>query len=360
MALTTPLLYTVQAFDATQEQVFTFYVVGGSQVVANTLTIKDNATLATIYSATQQSYKFQHTLPANTLSNGSYYQATLTTQDAQGNVSNASLPIQFYCFTQPTFIIGNMPATAIIENSSFSFEVTYNQIQGELLNAYVFNLYDDNRVLVSSSGTMYTSDTSLPLFINYLFSGFDDNATYFIEVNGVTVNGMNITTGLIQFTTSYTQPDLFSFLFLTNNCKEGNITIRSNVIGIPGVANPDPPTYIDNEEIDLTAQGSYVSWIEGYNISGGWTMRIWGRDFNPNTEIFRFSNASNDMITITYKTDDTQCWFELRAQNASWVWGYAVETDHIAIPADTEQLFCWVRRNNNLYDIRIENRGEIV
>ena len=44
MALTTPLLYTVPAFDATNEQVFTFLSVGGSQVVANTLTIKNMVT----------------------------------------------------------------------------------------------------------------------------------------------------------------------------------------------------------------------------------------------------------------------------------------------------------------------------
>ena len=43
MALTTPILYTVSAFDAAQAQTFLFYVLGGSQTVANTLTIKDNA-----------------------------------------------------------------------------------------------------------------------------------------------------------------------------------------------------------------------------------------------------------------------------------------------------------------------------
>ena len=59
MALTTPILYSVPAFDATKEQVFTFAVVGGSQVVANTLTIKDNATLATVYSQTQTTYRFE-------------------------------------------------------------------------------------------------------------------------------------------------------------------------------------------------------------------------------------------------------------------------------------------------------------
>ena len=48
MALTTPILYTVNAFDATQEQVFNFNVLGGNQVTANTLTIKNNATLSIV------------------------------------------------------------------------------------------------------------------------------------------------------------------------------------------------------------------------------------------------------------------------------------------------------------------------
>ena len=47
MALTTPILYNVPAFDATKEQNFSFLSMGGNQVVANTLTIKNNATLAT-------------------------------------------------------------------------------------------------------------------------------------------------------------------------------------------------------------------------------------------------------------------------------------------------------------------------
>ena len=53
MALPTPILYSIPAFDATQEQVFTFASIGGSQVIANTLTIKNNATSATVYSQTQ-------------------------------------------------------------------------------------------------------------------------------------------------------------------------------------------------------------------------------------------------------------------------------------------------------------------
>ena len=357
MALTTPILYSVSAFDATQAQTFLFNVLGGSQVVANTLTIKDNTTLTAIYSETQTTFKFEHILPANTLTNGTYYQATLTTKDAQGNISNASAPIQFYCYSQPSFEISNMPTGNVVTNSSFAFTVTYNQAQGEILNAYVFNLYSVSGALISTSNTMYNTDTSLPLNISYLFSGFEDNASYSIEVTGVTANGTQITTGRIPFTTNYTKPDMFSFLFLTNNCKGGYITIKSNVIGIDGVSNPEPPIYIDNQEVDLRADGSYVEWVEGYTVTDNWTMRLWGRDYKPNSEIFRFSNVDGDIITIEYCADDTYCWFELRAKHNDWLWGYVTESSHIALPTDTEQVFCWLRRIDNLYELRIENRG---
>ena len=357
MALTTPILYTVSAFDATQAQVFNFNVLGGNQVVANTLTIKNNATLTTVYSETQTTFKFEHILPANTLTNGTYYQATLTTKDAQGNESNASAPIQFYCYSQPMFEISNMPSGNIITNSSFAFTVTYNQAQGEILNAYVFNLYSASGALISTSNTMYNTNTSLPLNISYLFSGFEDNASYSIEVTGITANGTQITTGRIPFTTNYTKPDMFSFLFLTNNCKGGYITIRSNVIGIDGVSNPETPTYIDNQEIDLRGEGNYVEWVEGYTVTDNWTMRIWGREFTPNSEIFRFSNTNGDIITIDYCTDDTYCWFELRAKHNDWLWGYVTESSHITLPSEGEHVFCWLRRVDNLYELKIENRG---
>lgn len=359
MALTTPLLYTVPAFDATNEQVFTFLSVGGSQVVANTLTIKNNATLATVYERTQVSYRFAHVLPANTLTNGTYYQATLTTKDAEGNVSNTSAPIQFYCYTTPTFEITNMPNNNVVTNSSFAFNVRYNQIQGEMLNAYVFNLYSISGALISTSGLKYTTQSSLPITISYLFSGFEDSASYSVEVNGETVNGTQLTTGKIPFTTNYKKPDTFSSLTLTNNCKGGYITIKSNVVAIDGIVTPEPAVYIDDKEIDLRNEGSSVVWEDGYIIGQNWTMRIWGRDFTPDSEIFRFSNVNGDIVAVEYHTDDIYCWFELKARYVDWTWGYVAESAHIVLPSSVEEIFCWVRSVNSLYDIKIENRGVV-
>ena len=97
MALTTPTLMQQNAFDATQAHVFTFNVYSGSQITGSKLTIKNNATLETAYDGTITSYAFEHTVPANTLTNGVYYQASIQTMDAQGNFSPASNIIQFYC-----------------------------------------------------------------------------------------------------------------------------------------------------------------------------------------------------------------------------------------------------------------------
>ena len=134
MALTTPSLLTVDAFDASVVydsqsiggvevggKAFRFNVRGGDQVVANTLTILNNVTLQQAYSATQQTYAFQHILPVNTLANGSYYQATLATKNAAGDTSASSSAIQFYCYATPSVEFTNLPSPALIQNSSYTF-----------------------------------------------------------------------------------------------------------------------------------------------------------------------------------------------------------------------------------------------
>ena len=199
----------------------------------------------------------------------------------------------------------------------------------------------------------------MPITISYLFSGFEDSASYSVEVNGETVNGTQLTTGKIPFTTNYKKPDTFSSLTLTNNCKGGYITIKSNVVAIDGIVTPEPAVYIDDKEIDLRNEGSSVVWEDGYIIGQNWTMRIWGRDFTPDSEIFRFSNVNGDIVAVEYHTDDIYCWFELKARHVDWTWGYVAESAHIVLPSSAEEIFCWVRSVNSLYDIKIENRGVV-
>lgn len=359
MALSKPLLYAQVAFDSTQSNTFIFNVVGGQQVVKNQLTIRNNVTNVIVYQQTQVTFQFQHIVPANTLTNGEYYSATLVTYDAQDNVSPTSNTIQFYCFSQPVFAFTNIPVTNIIENSSYNFELQYDQAQGELLNSYIINLYDSTQSQISTSGTQYvTVSTPPPITVNYTFGGFEDKITYYIEGIGLTVNGTQITTGKIQFTVTYVAPVAFTTIELTNNCSGGYINIQSNLALIEGQSNPSPPIYIDNKEVDLRVNGSWVKWVQGYQINGDFTAKVWSRDITKNSTILTFTNESNQIISLRYmvdSADNTKVYVDLTVDNE-----YYIYSQSIVVPPSAETVCIQIRRIKNVYELQFENIGVII
>ena len=134
MALVKPIAQGISAFDATKDQTFSFTSNGGSQVVANQITIRLQDDNSIVYQNKIETYRFQQIVPANTLTNDNYYNFYFNTYDADGNESEASNIIQFYCFDNPTLTLTNLPLNNLVEGSSYTFGVTDNQPQGELLN----------------------------------------------------------------------------------------------------------------------------------------------------------------------------------------------------------------------------------
>ena len=357
MALIRPILYSISAFDATNSQVFTFNVSGGDQVVKNRLVISKQSDNTIVYDNVQTTFAFRHVLPENTLINGEYYSAYITTYNSANEQSLPSLGIQFYCFSTPSFIFSNIPINRIINNASYNFIVTYNQNELEHLRSYTFNLYNSERVLLTSSGVQYISSTStLPLNINYTFSGLNDEETYYIEVNGQTMHGMVIDTGFVLFSVQYEVPNVFSIISLNNNCEGGYITIKSNLVGIDGEANPYPPVYVDdNTAIDLTGVGDYVLWNSGYEINGDFTASLWGRNFNDNNEIIILSDGIQT-LKINYRKDENGRYYaELIVKEGFYT--YYLYTNPIYVySGDTLQI--WFRRINSLYEIGLYDLSE--
>lgn len=360
MALTTPVLAPIPYFDASNAQTFTFAVRGGDQVTGNTITIKNNATLEVVYTASVASFKLEHIVPAGTLTNGTYYQATISTKNAAGETSAESNAVQFYCYAQPSFAFTNIVDEGEVGNSSYAFAVRYNNVTqnaNEYLNEFVFNLYNAAGTLLSTSGAQYNSSKTLPLDLSYLFSGLVDKTAYMVEVVGVTTGGRQITTGKVGFTTTYVQPSLYSHIYLTNQCQEGYITIDCNVVAIIGkIDGGGEPVYTDdNTALDAREHG--VTWDDGYEIADGYTTRIWGRAFTPDGEVLRFSNTSGDTVSLVYREDATKAWWELRVKNLDFAWAYVIKSEQIAKPDDADQVFAWLRQSGDLYDIIIENLG---
>lgn len=285
--LTQPILNPISAFDATQQYTFTFVVIGGNQVVANMLTINDNSDGSQVYQATQSTMRLEHVLPANILENGHYYSVTVQTIDNAEQLSEASVAVPFYCYSTPSLTISNMPSSGTINNNSYTFQGAYSQSEGEALNSYQFTLYNNNREVISQTPLIYySSDSSL----QYTFTGMSSNTSYFIELSGQTVNGTQITSGVLSFNVNYSSSASFAICDLVNDCENGYIQISSNVVAIQGNSNPEPPIYIDDKEVDLREDGSYVNWDSGFNIQNDFTMRVWGRDFNPYEDIINMSN----------------------------------------------------------------------
>lgn len=360
MALTTPTLLTQVAFDATQVQTFYFNVIGTSaQIVSNTLTIRNNDTNEIVYQENQETFKYEHTVNANELTNGTYYNATISVFDSAGNQSSNSIPIQFWCYSTPTIEFTNIPTTNIITNASFNFQFTYTQNENEPINSYVMNLFNSSQIQISSSGVQYTTNGSSPYNGNYTFTGFENNTVYYVQIVGTTIEGTIITTPLQQFTVQYTRPDLFTLVQLSNNCDEGYVSIISNIILIEGTSNPDPPVYINNEEVDLTDEGSYVEWNQGFSITGDMLARIWFRNPNPYSTIMQFSNTNGQIITLNYnlgyeniESTTLESYVEIYVQSALGL-DYYIFSNYVPTLSETEQYVVYLNRINNIYSLQL-------
>lgn len=342
--LTQPIINPIAAFDATQPYEVTFLAIGGAQVIGNRIVISDNQTGDIIYDNRITTMKLSHTVPTNTLTNGGYYNVVIYTIDSANNFSQASVPVPFYCYSQPTLTIVNIPAGSTIENGTYSFQGSYAQQQNESLNSYQFILYDSNKTELSQSDVIYyASNNSL----SYTFAGMSNDTSYYIELKGQTVNNTEITTGLLYFTVRYSQPASFAIVDLINDCENGFIQISSNIVAIDGKSNPEPPIYIDNKEVDLRDPDSWVRWDEGFNIKDDFTMRVWGRDFNDFEPIITLSNQNNTdsepnkiemkwMIADVMKTlpDYTL----VSGKNISIINGYKTDISDLSIYGNSEQI----------------------
>ena len=354
MALTKPILYSISAFDATQEQTFIFNVVGGDQVVKNELIITDQSNNSVVYDQIQTTFSFKHVLPANTLTNGEYYSAVVITYNANNDSSAPSSGIQFYCFSEPSFNFTNIPAGNVIYNATYSFEITYDQNEGEMLNNYTFNLYDYQRNLLTTSGMLNVGGAAiLPLIVRYTFTGLSDDSSYYIQATGKTINGMSLDTGLILISIQYTTPNVFSIMELNSNCDGGYITIQSNLTSIDGESIPDPPDYVDgNTAVNVTGIGDYVLWNNGFNIADDFTASLWGRDFNDNSTIITMSDG-NQTMTIRYYADEDGLYYAELIVKGGYLSYYIYSNPIIINAGDPIQI--WFRRIGCLYEIGLYN-----
>lgn len=350
MALSKPTLYSVPAWDVELGYSFRFNVVGGDQIVGSTLKIYNNLTSDLVYTNVYTSYDSVNVVPPDAigLENGGYYYANLTTRNANDEESVVSNTIQFYCFSTPSwdFTVESGIPSGIISNSTLDASVTYDQAEQENLNSYIVNLYSADDRLLATSGTQYTDTAELPTIVKWVFSGLSDYTQYKIEATGITVHGTEITTGRQSFTVNYISPEGFSNFILTNNCQEGYIAINSNYVNIVGESNPDPAEYIDDEEIDLTEDGSWARWRDGFIVPSNFTANVWFREPNENIDLVIMRNSNGQSIVLSCvedEEDSNKIYMVLTVDDA-----YEIYTG--SLPKN-QSYVTNIRSINNVYDL---------
>lgn len=312
MALVTPIGIAVPAFDATHDQVFSFTVQGGDQVVGNILTIIDNNTSEIVYQKTVESYVYSQELPAYSLSNHGYYAFYFQTINANGDISYKSGNITFRTFTTPTLAFTNIPSTGIIESGSYSFTVEYNQIEGELLNTLYFYLYDATQTQLKVSN-VYTSTASPPINFTHQFSGLTDDERYYVRAVATTVYNTVVDTGLIMVDVNYSYEGAYFAVTATNNAKSGYVQISNNISEIDGQVYdadgiPTSPYFVDGNAL-LLEYGDNLKWADGFSFANNrftkqrwWTPILLGRQTTiSNLSNIDLSGDGRSYITIDYK-----------------------------------------------------------
>ena len=353
MALTTPILFSTGALDGTKENVFEFNVLGGDLVNGSVLTITEQgSSTPTVENVISNSYDFYNTLPANSISNNKTYTAYLRTKH-DSTLSSPSNIIYFYTYATPSFAF-TVPSPHAITTSNETFYVNYARQGGDLvsqLSQYVFNLYDQNHNLISTSGSMYNTalgDTS----VEYTFSGFQNGGTYYVKCEGITKEGMKIETSELQITVS-SQTTPFDYFTVTNNCDNGYIDVVSRVTDITGETNavlPSPYT-----EVDLTDDGLYLKWDKDFTLPTNFSLQVWGKSFNDGTIVTQFSTVYGDKIEIYYYENGTDCSFVLYvipilyADNSTM--RYVIESNDIEDFGDYSELTFRATYENGLYKL---------
>lgn len=334
------------AFDSTNEHIFEYsWDSSNVQSVGNILTIRNNETNAIIYNGRINSLLLRHTLPANALTNGVLYNAVIQVIDRANNISPVSDPILFYCYTQPT-ITTTVIDGEIVQNSSCTVGITYEQPEGEELQSFNIELYNGFRELIYTSNMKYDSSSTVTL------TGLEDNMTYYIQAVGETVNHMITKSGLISINVDYIQPDMYAYISVENRYNYGDIVFTSNLVSVEG--RSDNPVFIEDEYVD-TINGSSVIFDDNFSLDSNFSLIMKGYNFQTN-KVFTVLKNINNTVSLKWIIDENNDHYvELTAQTNNLI--NIFMSNHIA-STDTTKLKIMVRCVNHRFDIIVEEDME--
>lgn len=169
------------------------------------LVIKNNDTNATLYDSTKihlttplyDKNILNHSIPANTITNGLNCKWILTVFENANSVTSGE--VFFKTYGNPTVVL-TVPST--INSQTHTFTSVYSHPQNISIKKFRYLLYDNEDYIIDESEYFYSSN------LTYTFDGFLNNNTYKSECQVIDQNDINISSGKQTFNVTYSQPSV--------------------------------------------------------------------------------------------------------------------------------------------------------
>ena len=282
--LSTPYLFHIDAFDPSFSYDVEFSYTG-NQAVKNRAVIADNESSAIVYDNTISTNKLIHTIPANKLTAGKQYLIQIQVFDIDGNSSNLSDTMLFYCFTNPTFVLDEISDPYRAANITLS--PTYSQSQGETLKYHQYMLYDHSNNLLSSSDVYYGDMTP------HIFYGLENNQNYYVRCMAETTHGMSLDTGEKAVNVIYNTIPANILFQVENHPCSGYISLITNMLVIGYELEND--NFIFNDDGSVTLWDNSITYKGGFTVEGDFVLYIEAKELPFGT----FLKTADDEFTLS-------------------------------------------------------------
>lgn len=283
--LQTPSIAAIDSFDPSYDRDIDFYYEDNQPYKHRIVIINNqtNQTNQTVYDKTIESMRKYITIPAKTLTGGVQYLIQIQVFDVDGNKSNLSDPVLFYCFSIPILNFSNVTNEQIYRNASIELSLTYSQAQNEQIKDYQFILYSQDKILLTSSKVFYSSTLS-----SYTFYGLQNNTKYYVRAYGETINGMQMDTGYVAINIQYERIPANIGFYIQNIYDKGYISIETNILSIGYETENDNYEFVDG---CLILKNNSLTYNEGFEITGDFSLFIEAKKL-PISKFFTVGDGS--------------------------------------------------------------------
>ncbi|MFI2856777.1 hypothetical protein ACH6EH_06520 [Paenibacillus sp. JSM ZJ436] len=260
--------------------------VSGDLSVAYQVRVYRNSDNALTYNSNKiTSFAQNHTIPAISIPNGLEYKIEISIWNQQGLTISSDREI-FQTTSKPSVSMGTI---GTIGSPSYIFTATYSQAESVPIRSWLMILYDANK------NKIYQSPISIEPSISLLIENLQSGQIYYIETQVTSAKGLVNSTGLVQISVQYQQPDIQVNL-KAENVDNGGMKISWNTIQIIGKTT-SPPIFLEDGWIDLT--NDTFSFSEGFSLSDDFTIKIWMKDIKSDVDLFTLK-GTNGTLSLQY------------------------------------------------------------